>query len=110
MKKIVFASICILLLVNGSFSQTYNRMENPNYAKTTFFEDFNSPLDRNIWNPSAHGIRDDSKHDAPNLFIWVDSDATVKVNQNTGKHDFGKYQFVAWRSGNSLCYKHCFGL
>ncbi len=59
MKKVIFVIICYLWLVNSSFSQSYNRMENPNYAKTTFLEDFNSSsLDPNIWNPSTGGIRD----------------------------------------------------
>ena len=55
-----------------SFSQTNPRMENPQYTKTIFYDDFNTTqLDRSVWNVSAHGIREGSEH--KKLFIWVDS-------------------------------------
>ena len=95
MKKAFFVFVCYLGLVCSSFSQSYNRMENPNYAKTIFFEDFNSvPLNTFIWNVSAHTIRDGSEHNAPNLSIWVDSVATVKVNQTTGSLELSMLSYA----------------
>lgn len=84
MKNAISTIICYLWLVNSSFSQSYNRMENPNYARTTFFEDFNSSLNPKIWNATIHEIKSGSPNYAPNLYAFIDSNATLKINQSTG--------------------------
>ena len=82
MKKLILITLLSgILSAPYSFSQTNPRMENPNYAQTIFFDDFDSAqLNRSIWNVSAHGIKEGSEH--KKLSIWVDSVATV--NQNNG--------------------------
>lgn len=59
MKIIIITLLSLMLLESNSFSQTTPRMENPNYAQTIFFDDFDSAqLDRSVWNVSAHGQKD----------------------------------------------------
>jgi len=105
MKKIISAIMCFLWLVSSSFSQSYNRMENPNYARTTFFEDFNNPtLDRNVWIPTIKTIKNGSKNYAPNLFIFIDSIATI--NQTNGSLCLSMLNYPNYRStdwnGNTI--------
>lgn len=82
MKKIILLAFLMGILLNEySYSQTNPRLENPNYVQTKLYDDFSAgQLNRNTWNVSAHSIRED-KLDTE-LFIWVDSSATV--NQTNG--------------------------
>ncbi len=78
MKKLISTILLMtgILFNEYSFSQTNPRMQNPNYVQTKFFDDFKSPqLNRSIWNVAARELRKD-KYDT-NLFIWIDSVATV---------------------------------
>ena len=86
--KIIIILIVIfsqILLFSYSYSQTNPRRENQNYMQTKLNEDFNTgTLNRDIWDPSTRGLFNVSNID---ILIWVDSVATVKVNQNTGSLD-----------------------
>lgn len=101
MKKIISVIICLFGLVSSSFSQSYNRMENPNYARTTFFEDFNSPsLNTSIWEPTIHTIKNGSPNYAPNLFIFVDSIATINPTNgslNLSMLSYPNYPGTDWQ-------------
>ena len=70
-------AIFILFLNVTSFSQSNPRMENPDYAVTNFFDDFNASF-RNNWEPFDNSLFSSSK--TPNLLIWVDSTATIYQN------------------------------
>ncbi len=71
----------LLLFITNINAQYNPRLENENYMVTKFYDSFSSSqLDRSVWTPSAHEIRKD-KYDI-DLFIWVDSSATV--NQSYG--------------------------
>ncbi|MDP2337733.1 MAG: hypothetical protein Q8N05_15070 [Bacteroidota bacterium] len=99
MKKIIFAFMCFFWLVNSTFSQSYNRMENPNYAITTFLEDFTSSQLDPIWTPSTHGTKDGSPNYAPNLFIFIDSIATINQtngNLNLSMLSYPNYKGTDW--------------
>jgi beta-glucanase (GH16 family) len=82
MKKLILLTLFVGILGNLiTLSQPNPRMQNPNYVQTKLYDDFNTgQLNRNTWNVSAHAIRED-KLDTE-LFIWVDSSATV--NQTNG--------------------------
>lgn len=57
-------------------------MQNPIYVQTKFFDDFkSSQLNRSVWNVKSHEIVKDKYQ--TNLFIWVDSVATVNQSNDS---------------------------
>lgn len=51
--------------------------------QTRLYDDFaTDSLNRNIWNVTSHALREGTQH--RKLFIWVDSIATVNINERTG--------------------------
>lgn len=98
MKKLIFITLLSgILSTQYSFSQTNPRMENPNYAQTVFFDDFDSAqLKSSVWNVSAHGQKD--------FYIWVDSVATVYQNSgnlNISMLRYPNYTTTDW-NGNPI--------
>ncbi len=83
--KNIFATVLLLtgILINQySFSQSNPRMQNPIYVQTKFFDDFkSSQLNRSVWNVKSHEIVKDKYQ--TNLFIWVDSVATVNQSNDS---------------------------
>ena len=55
-------------------------MENENYMQTKLYDSFSSSQLSGVWKLSSHELRQD-KYDT-DLFIWVDSSATV--SQSSG--------------------------
>ena len=84
MKNIIFTVLVLtgLLFNQYSFSQSNPRMQNPIYVQTKFFDDFkSSQLNRSVWNVASHSIVKDKYQ--TNLFIWVDSIATVNQSNDS---------------------------
>ncbi len=80
LKNFHFSALFILftniLFVAEAYSQSYPRTMNPAYTQTKLFEDFSSgDLNRTTWQ-----VVSDFKKD--NLYIFTDSSATVKQNNN----------------------------
>lgn len=99
MKKIFLAILLLqILFVSKSFSQSYPRMENPNYTYTKLYDDFTSgQLLRNIWTPSSHTLKEGSEN--IKLYIFVDSTATIgqsNGNLNLSMIYYPNYTTTAW--------------
>jgi len=83
MKKLLFAQLFVTISSLSLYSQTYLRTENPKYAQTIYFEDFNSNFNfRNNWTVSSHGLGGSKTN---KFYIWVDSTATVYVNEYSSR-------------------------
>jgi len=73
-------ALIILLISLISYSQSYPRMGNPNYATTELIEDFNGSFDGNIWK-----IFNNQCFNGPNetpILSWVNN--TTTVHQDNG--------------------------
>ena len=104
MKRLILITLIGgILSGSSSFSQTNPRLQNPNYVMTKLYDDFNtSQLNRNVWNVSAHAIREGSNN--RKIFIWVDSVATVNQangNLNLSMLRYPNYTTTDWE-GNTL--------
>ena len=65
----------------NAYSQNNPRMENPDYAVTVFYDDFDVNSNwRDNWNPSVNRDAPFSSPNFGNILIWVDSTATIRQN------------------------------
>ncbi len=100
MRKTFFSSVIFILLFStNSYSQNNPRLENTNYAQTKLFDDFNS-LNRTTW--KVHNGEYFIPPSKRNLLIWLDSIATVSVNQNSGNLALSMLQYPNYRMKNYL--------
>ncbi len=62
----------------NAYSQNNPRMENPDYSKTVFYDDFETGSNwRDNWNPSVNREPPFSSPSFGSILIWVDSTATI---------------------------------
>jgi beta-glucanase (GH16 family) len=83
MKKILFTTFFITIVLINLYSQTYLRTENPKYSQTVYFEDFNLYQNFiNRWTPISHELGGTLNN---KFYIWVDSTSTVNINENSSR-------------------------
>lgn len=77
--KLFILVTCIICFVNNVYSQNNPRLEDQEYSRTIFYDDFNGNW-RDKWLPSNKELF--KTNNFPNILIWLDSIATI--HQNSG--------------------------